>query len=312
MRNLLVIGTLPPPIGGVSVHVERLLEVLRKNDFDFDFCTLTESLNLFRTLRYRLIHIHCSNVYWKFLLSFFCFICRKRLIVTYHGDIDRSSWIKRRFNCWSIYFAYIPVVLNERSFQKAVKINKRTRLISAFIPPQHDDALPESIVKLLQRLKTDYARICSTNAFAMKFEQGHKEIYGILPLIELFRNRPADTLVISDPSGDYGRHVKNSGLDIPDNVELISCPHSYYALLGYVDCMIRNTTTDGDAISIKEALYIGKSVYATDVVSRHPSVKTYSTIDELNALLDSSVGDSVVADGLSGVKDLLSLYKSHL
>jgi hypothetical protein len=48
-----------------------------------------------------------------------------------------------------------------------------------------------------------------------------------------------------------------------------------------VEIFIRNTTTDGDSISIHEALYLGKQVWATDCVMRPDGVNVYSKLDEM-------------------------------
>ena len=48
----------------------------------------------------------------------------------------------------------------------------------------------------------------------------------------------------------------------------IDQPHSYFELLKNVDVFVRNTSTDGDALSVKEALYLNKPALCSDVVDR--------------------------------------------
>jgi len=309
--KFLILGTLPPPIGGVTIHVQRLLEFLDKNSICYSFLNLKSSFRiiLLTVCKYNIVHLHCSNVYFRCFLSIFCFLFQKKLIITFHGNIGRYNKFKNFLDYISIYLIYMPIVLNEHSFEKSVRINKRTKLISSFIPPQQSEDLLESIRVQINRLRCEYATLCSTNAFAFALDKDHNEIYGILALIELFKTRSQDCLIISDPSGQYSLYVKNEQINVPSNVIFISYPHSYYALLKEVDCMIRNTTTDGDALSIKEALFIGKFVCATDVVDRHSEVHTYHTLKELNSLLDSVKDYSKEIKDLSGEKELLLLYK---
>lgn len=312
MRSkFLILGTLPPPIGGVTIHVKRLLEFLHKNSICYSFLTLRSPLKiiLLTVLKYDVIHLHCSNVYFRCFLSIFCFLFQKKLIITFHGNIGRYNKFKNFLDCISIYFISVPIVLNNCSLKKALRVNKNARLISSFIPPQQNECLLESIHVQIDQLRQKYVLLCSTNAFAFSMDKDHNEIYGIIPLIKLFKMRPKDCLIVSDPSGQYSQYVKNEQIDISSNVVFIPYPHSYYALLKEVDCMIRNTTTDGDALSIKEALFVGKFVCATDVVNRHSAVNTYHTLNELNSLLNNLKDYSRRIDDLSGEKELLLLYK---
>ena len=124
---LLILGTLPPPVGGVTIHVERLLGFLDKNDMSYVFLSLRIPLRivLYKSLSFRVIHLHCSNVYFRFFFSLFCFVCRKKLLVTYHGNLGRYNGLKNILDYLSVYFAYIPIVLNDESLCIALKINKK-------------------------------------------------------------------------------------------------------------------------------------------------------------------------------------------
>ena len=43
---MLILGTLPPPVGGVTIHVERLLGFLDKNDMSYVFLSLRTPLRI--------------------------------------------------------------------------------------------------------------------------------------------------------------------------------------------------------------------------------------------------------------------------
>ena len=99
---------------------------------------------------------------------------------------------------------------------------------------------------------------------------------------------PKYGFVISDPSGNYGRRHPS----VSNNILIINTPHPFYKVLDYVDCFIRYTSTDGDSLSIHEALEQGIPVIATDVVSRPNNVflihrgdnkKLKTTIDFLSS-----------------------------
>jgi glycosyltransferase involved in cell wall biosynthesis len=52
---------------------------------------------------------------------------------------------------------------------------------------------------------------------------------------------------------------------------------SFVRLVEAADVMIRPTLTDGDALSVREALHMGKPVIASDIVSRPDGVVVYQT-----------------------------------
>ena len=110
-----------------------------------------------------------------------------------------------------------------------------------------------------------------------------QEIYGVSELIAFFSERPSWGLVISDPSGTY----KKKNYLLPKNILILDSPHSFQKVFDYADCFIRYTSTDGDSLSIHEALDFGLSVVATDVVDRPHGVYTVkrNDMDELFIVL---------------------------
>jgi glycosyltransferase involved in cell wall biosynthesis len=89
--------------------------------------------------------------------------------------------------------------------------------------------------------------------------------------------------------------------------------HSFIEVLKKSNFFIRNTSTDGDSLSIKEALYTGIPVLATDCVDRPKGVVLikYSEIQSLNEAIGSlnikkiDTNDRPVNGGL----EILNLYK---
>ena len=49
-KEILIIGCLPPPIGGLSIHVERLLNVLKAENIEYSFIDYLKETNLFNFL----------------------------------------------------------------------------------------------------------------------------------------------------------------------------------------------------------------------------------------------------------------------
>lgn len=316
-NKVLIIGSCPPPVGGVTVHVGRLLKVLKEKGLSVRFLPIKKkaAFSFFRNVFWAdVVHLHSSNPYVRLAVSGFCWFFRIPLISTIHGCLGRFSWLKNWADLMSVRLTRIPIVLNEQSLELARRINTRTRLISAFIPPVKEEPLSEEILVALTRMKREYCFIWATNAFNLSFDNQGREIYGISGVINVFRDEPTIGLTVSDPTGNYLRWLRKSAVEIPKNVLFITGVHSFFEVMKVSDGMIRNTTTDGDALSVKEALYLQKKVLATRVVSRPHGVLAYDGETELRQFLRQGEGAfSEVArpsrESLSGISQILSVYR---
>lgn len=272
--GILIIGKIPPPVGGVTIHVQRLLHLLKINNVNYSFVDLRsfKIQELFnKILKSKVVHIHVSNVFFQFFLIFIAFCLGKKSIITFHGDLNRFSGLKKIFSFVNIKFTTIPIMINVSSYEKAIQINKRAVLMSVFIPPINEDKLNRDILSKLTTLSKKYKNIFATNGSALNYDKDGVEIYGIIDLVNYFNSLPVESsscLVISDPSGDYGNYFSSNNINIRDNILLISEPHSYFEVLKISHANIRNTSTDGDSISIRESLYLNKPTFVTNVVSR--------------------------------------------
>jgi hypothetical protein len=183
----------------------------------------------------------------------------------------------------SVFFSRIPIVLNEKSFLLSKKINRNTLLITAFLPPIDTVPLSNYLLNEIDLIKKKYNSIFCTNASKFNHNKNGDEIYGILKLVDLFDKIKNKFLIISDPSGTYNDFFIENKILIPNNVKLIPYDHDFFEILKNSDVFIRNTITDGDSLSVKEALYFNKTVFATDVASRPQGCTLYSK-DDMDSL----------------------------
>ncbi len=288
-NRVLIIGKCPPPLGGVRIHVARLLTALSRRHFDqFDFADLEkEPLRiLLRQFHFhRVIHLHTSNPYVRLLIACICRLFRKRLLITYHGNIGRYSGLKAFAETLSVRLTTIPIVSNNDSFFKARSLNPQTVLIAAFIPPLPCNPLPEAARRLIGQLRSRYPFLLCTNASDLSFDKSGAETYGISGLIRYTGQNPLIALVISDPTCRYRRFIRQVIDPLPDNIGFITGFHDFIPVLQQADAFIRHTTTDGDSLSIHEALHTGLPVFATDVVSRPEHCITYRHLSTLEPTL---------------------------
>ncbi len=295
-------------IGGVTIHVQRLRDYLAKNNSIIEFKDYkSNSLwSLLKTIaRAGIIHFHVSNPIFQFFLVMMSRLMGRKVIMTLHGNYGRFGVVKNWMVRSAIRMATVPIVINEKSYQKCKTLNKQIRLIPAFIPPQKEEYLQPEIINLLNRLHGEGRKIVSTNAYNISFDKNGNDTYGIGFLVDYFRNLDDMALVVSDPSGNYQKQY--IGLQT-SSVFFIDYPHPYFELLKHVDYFVRNTSTDGDALSVKEALYLGVPTLCSDAVDRPNGVSTFKYSDSESfekCLHTSNKSDVLIEDG---AKKLLELY----
>ena len=277
--SLLLVGTLPPPTGGVTVHTARLLGRLRDDGFDprwFDYRRHELSALPGHLRGVRWVHLHLSNPYALLLAIGLGRAARRRVMFTCHGSFDRwAPGSKRAATRAAARLADAVIVLDEVSRRKASELNGNVHVAGAFIPSSERTPLAPDVLGLLRRLRSEFPVMCCTNAWDVSLSESGEEIYGIVELVEAFRGLAECALVIANPSGRYREFLDRHGRPRPANVHVITGDHAFTAVLEQCDAMVRNTSTDGDSLSVKEALYLGKRALATDVVPRPPGVSVY-------------------------------------
>lgn len=285
--KVLILGNIPPPIGGVTIHTSRLVDSLKERGYEhFYFLDLrkTPLLSILAALmKFPVAHLHTSHVYFQLLASVICLVMKRKLIITYHGNLGRYHTFKNWVVNLSCRLCYIPVVQNQGSLKIASRLNNRTLLLSSFLPTKAFISPDVVNVVTIVALKQQYAYVFCTNAGNVTFDRSGNETYGILALIHKFAALPMAALIISDPSARYLQYVQKQ-LTLPGNIIFISTSHNFSDVLTYSDAFIRNTTTDGDSISIHEAIESQVPVFATDCVSRPPECILYHHISEIDLI----------------------------
>ncbi|ATP57957.1 hypothetical protein CPT03_16555 [Pedobacter ginsengisoli] len=170
----------------------------------------------------------------------------------------------------TLKFSSCNLVLNDYSYRNALKkINSRNKvqLISAFIPPMESEyELSNKINELLCLKINEKDIIACTNAHNYVLDENGNDLYGIDFLLNIFVTIPNSCLLISDPSGKLKEQY--SAFASSDNILFISEPHSFVEIIKKSNVFIRATTSDGDSLSVKEALYLNTKVIASDCVDR--------------------------------------------
>ena len=286
-KMILIIGKKPDRsgIGGVTVHVNRLLMLMDKFSLNCEFHDLHFKKDILkvplRILNSDVIHLHSSNVFLRLGISLFCLFFKKKLIITIHGNLGRYNFFKNKLDSISVKYSYMPILINKNSYSIAKKINKNAKLMSAYIPPIKTKLISTSITNEIKAQKNRSKLIVVTNAFNISFDKNKKETYGISSLLSYFKDKKDYFIVIADPSGNYEKFIFEKFNHLYNLAYFITEKIDFYELLKLSDIYIRNTTTDGDSLSVREALELNVVCYATDVVDRPDKTIVYDSLDNI-------------------------------
>lgn len=312
--RVILIGAYPPPYGGVSVHIQRLQDLLLNSGFQCTVIDFSSSIknaeNVTNARKIRswqsiqtnscgIVHIHSSGINLKkivgfFLVSILCKIRRNKMIMTFHSFRDGHEHFnllkKIMVKQFLLKFVSHCIVVSPLIKNKLLPLNvdfNRISVIPAFLPPtikQHDiDEIPQEMWDFID----DHKPVISANAFRISFHN-NQDLYGIDMCIDLCV-KLQDTYPrlgfifflseIGDP--DYFDRIRQKIIEkgIADNFLFLTRSCQFYPVLMKSDLFVRPTNTDGDAISVREASYFKIPTVASDVVSRPESVILFKNRD---------------------------------
>lgn len=292
MQNI-YIGSLPPPLGGISVYLYRLSKVEKdalfiderdiQDGFKFKLWLIKQIFSLKKknyiynnpSLRMRLFFylLSCISIH-----DFSLIIHGKSLIDQYQKS---NRFIKFLIRSMLKKANFIQVVNPEyKKFINSLNIKPKKIIIkNAFLPPPLEEE--NKIIKTYNKELKNFLKIKKpliiANAFALMFQK-NEDLYGLDMCIELTEQLKKDfpnigflfALANEKRNASYLQKMKNriKKLEIESNFHFITGQKEIWPLFKKVDLMIRPTVIDGDSVSIREALYFKTSVITSDIVSR--------------------------------------------
>lgn len=308
-KNILIAGPILPPAGGISIHIYRL-EQLLKDDFNFSFIDESStikknifnirSLNFIRYIKLvmsaDLFFIQSGNKYFKKLHILTGKIFRKKMIITLHGYGNERSPFFRKLD--SIFFNKADkIILVNNQISAKLDLNPAKCIVKhAFLPPamENEIALPDILLEKIKSAKqSNYTIICGNASRLNTFN--NEDLYGLDMCIELSRNLkeshyPA-LFVFVVTSLDEGKERYDAAIQLVESYGLsahfilLNKEISFVNLIAESDIILRPTNTDGDALTIREGLFLGKSVVASDVVSRPADTILFKTRNHEDLLM---------------------------
>ncbi|SRX72522.1 glycosyltransferase [Aequorivita antarctica] len=329
-KNILEIGPYSA-VGGVSIHIKRLAALL-KEQHNFTFIDEsprikadTDVFNLrsknigkyFKLLSGAdIVHIHTGILWLQCIHIFLAFIFRKKTIVTIHSLSNLN-------NKYSIWITQLFLSLTSRTIFVSKEISEKFKLknkiiIPAFIPPEisEETDLPLEISTILEKNKDK--KIIVNNAFKLVL-YNQQDLYGLDLLIDVARSIKRDQknykIIFVIASMDeklnlydyYAQIIKEENLE--EEISLIPYSISFVKLMMASDLVVRATNTDGDALTVREALFLNKPIIASDVTFRPEGTILFANRDSQDLYLKiNQVLDKAAKNQESFLKNTTQFY----
>jgi glycogen synthase len=301
--DVVLVGPYPPPFGGISAHVDRLAQAILErglsvrivNHFDGGECDplVTDVLRrnpwrywrVLRASKARVVHYHHSR--WSTLLAASLALRRgsAATVATVHGrelepflgsrtpGIARMT--RRALREFDVLIAVSVEV--ERSLRN---IGPPVEVIPAYLPARDRSARLSPDADGFLRGGTSLVMA----VYRMSVDSRGRTVYGLETAIAAFAalapGRPDLRLAIfmaSRPGSRRESERLRRLIDAVTDNDLSRRIGVFYgepltAAFPLAAVYLRPTLTDGDAVSIREAIAVGVPVLASDVVRRPPGV----------------------------------------
>lgn len=293
-----MLGTMPPPIGGVTISVKNLYLALSSKNIQVGF--LIKGL----LQRYSIAHVHCYSPIKRLILLTIGKFWAKKVVFTIHGmHFDQNNF----FNIMSLKWVDGVVILNDNILVNAPLLKTKPLLKITALVKEGIESFKTS--ELILSKKKTKPRLLLYAQHGDSF--AGEPIYGV-PFIQSLLGELTDkyTLIFTDINNVY---PEMSGYDTEDVVR-IAYPVNFEQLLTEVDVYLRPTSKDGDAIAIQEALLQQVPVVASDVVERPEGVETYQYMNKQDFL--AAINKVIQSDrralkpSIASVDDYIEFYQS--
>lgn len=301
--KILIIGPIPPPSGGVSLHIQRMANLI-ENDFEIEFIDESKfiksglynirSLNFIQYLKKvcetDLIYVHSGVTILKIFHIIIGRITFKKIILTIHSYPKVKNIFLKCRDEFFFRLANIIIVVNEDILKRLELPYEKCKIQHAFIPPkiESEPDLPRAVNDWINEKKIKGVKIICANASKLEIFN-NLDLYGLDMCIDVtykLKNRGLPICFVYNVSSlDRGQqlfskyHSSIERLALQDEFLLLNENLSFVRLIERSDIVLRPTNTDGDALTVREALYLGKPVISSDVVERPQGTILFKTRD---------------------------------
>lgn len=299
--KILLIGPLPPPLGGVSVFLKRHKRALESEGHEVDLLDRTKlgrwryvwHLCFGRLKDYDLISVHVQSLCVPLILLARGAASRTQVMDHNWRRIETwNRWQRKVYGAFLARCRELVLIGHEiKSYyeEHGVALARQTAIRSPFIPPPADEeqAIWESYPSEVHAFVRRAAPLVLANAPRIVFYRG-VDLYGLdmcVDLVaELKRDHPQIGLLFALAEvGDeaYLRAIKKriNAVGIEENFHFMTGHREMWPLFKRAQLFVRPTCADGYGISVAEAVYFGCPAVASDVCTRTPGTIVFRNRD---------------------------------
>lgn len=316
--RILIVSPLPPLIGGVSISSQRLADNLKCDGYDVTTYNLKWTNPHYNNAigiivrylwipffilfnrRFDIIHFHVPSIFRKVYVSMARFMYKgAKIIFTIHGDV--SYILKNKWFLWSMRAAdRIICVQNGDSIKMPDTLRNKSVDIPPFIIPKqlNEDYIPARVLKFVKRDNLPLLVMNGGIVLAKPF----RDLYGFEDTVDMYlslKQRNFRVRLLAIVNGTLGteeqaflKEIENKvGND--DDVMLVTNERfELMPLFHYTKICLRPTKTDGDALTIREALAMKCPVIASDVSVRPEGTILYKS-GEMNDFIKKVINELI-------------------
>lgn len=300
-ESILIVGPYPPPLGGVSVYVKRLMSLTNNPKvIDTSIEGWLKFFKLFWALmfgRHEIVHVHVLTIKILTILFFMKFFKSFKVMLTDHNSrifLDRSrfevAWLKY-FLGQSDYLVVVGGHIKKIYEDEGIKGKRQDIMVcDSFLPPCREEenfilaTYPDSYFDFLN----SHSSIILTNAYKLVFKDG-VDLYGIDMCIELLKRLKKEftgiglVIFLADcrSNSHYLEKLKFliREFNLEKDVIFVTGQKELWPSFKKADLMVRPTYSDGFGVSIAEAIHFGCPALASDVCERASGAILFSNRD---------------------------------
>ena len=309
-KRVLVLGPVPPPYGGVSVHVQRVISLLeqqknmvlhinscveyryRRVIALFYFIRLFFIIIVFRPQEIHLHTLYVSNGLRDLQIIMLLQTCLNYRVVLVEHD---CRYLYKRSSAWKAalhkilprvnHLVWIGNLTEKSYYDNNMQLPAKCITESAFVPPDRAnyDVLIREFPQEMFTFIAHHKPILLANAFQLVLLEG-KDLYGFDQCLHVLRQlkNMYPNIGFIFALGQIGdvtyyqqlmHYIKQHALE--SHCFMLIGQRPLWPLMMHVDLFVRPTLSDGASVSIEEALWSNVPVVASNVCMRPTQVMLY-------------------------------------
>jgi glycosyltransferase involved in cell wall biosynthesis len=267
--------------------------------------------------RAEIIHIHISRKL-KRSLAILARMSGKKLVYTHHNERN----LKEKSTLQTMRLAHQVILVRDFIAELPPELHSKCRVIPAYIPDVANLPLAAALIPFFEEKHVILSHCFQNKNKPLLVDQ--KDLYGfdlILDSIEWLMKAGAEIkprLLLLDPADAmedfYAERINALRNKYNLSIRYMTEDINLASLLKYSRLFIRATRSDGDAVSVREALQCGTTVIASDCVERPEGVRLFSSGD-VQALakciqMEWNVENQCVHEQADFAPEIFKFYKS--